>query len=226
MSRAWTLVCRACRADLSVALTEIEIDADPVQVVKGRDMLPRGCMWRARAGFAEFEIAANEILCCSGDLPTAVLGGSTGCCGPDGLDGPNLRCVCGAAFATAFGDCWQPHVVSVSPKRVVCAPATPEVSVHVYPPDSSHPSAWAFAAWLHEVLGTDDWYGLELELLVQAWAGRAPTPVVIVWLDTPRERAAGVPVQELIAAIGRLAGAPISVVTPISDGSSYARQAE
>jgi hypothetical protein len=211
VSHAWILVCRACRAELSVALTEIEVDADPVVLVDGRDMLPAGCMWRVRPGFAEFEIAAGDLLCSRRDLPTAVLDGSIGCCGPDGRDGPNLRCVCGAAFATDFGDCWQPHVVCVDPRRVTCTPATAEIGVHVYASDSSHPSAWAFAAWLHELLGIQDWYGLDLDLLAQDWAARQPTPIVIVWLDASREEAAGVPVRELIS---RLAGVPITVIAP------------
>jgi hypothetical protein len=223
VSRAFTLVCRACRAELSKSLTQIEVDADPVTFVEGRDMLPAGCMWRARAGFVEFNISATDILCCLRDLPSAVLGGSTGCCGPDGLDGPNLRCVCGAAFATAYGDCWQPHIVCVDPRRVYCAPAIPEIAVHVYPPDASHPSAWTFAAWLHELLEVRDWYGLDLDLLAQDWASRTPAPIVIIWLDTPREEAAGVPVRELISL---LAGAPISIIAPVPDSSSFARKVE
>src|SRR5690606_6413841 len=138
------------------------------------------------------KIAAADILCCRRDLPTAQLHGSTGCCGPDGRDGPNLRCVCGVDFATEYGDCWQPHVVCVHPKRVTCMPATAEVAVHVYASTPRHPSAWDFAGWVHEVLGAQDWYGLDLDLLAQEWSARRVTPVVLVWLDAARDEGAGV----------------------------------
>lgn len=208
---AWTLVCRACRVPLSVPLTEIELEAAPVQLVDGRDALPRGCMWRARSGFAEFgQLGVGDLLCCRRDLPGAQDGGGRfGCCGPSGLDGPNLRCVCGSDIATQFGDCWQPHIVCVQAKRVTCVPATPEVAVHVYPPEGAHAqthrSAWAFAAWLHERLGAQDWYGLELDGLVREWTARSPTPIVIVWLDVQREHAAGVPVHDLLAPFSKTA---------------------
>jgi hypothetical protein len=202
---AWTLVCRACRNTLSVPLTELEIEAAPVQLVDGRDALPTGCMWRARSGFAAFgQLEVGDILCCRRDLPGAQDGGGRiGCCGPSGDDGPNLRCVCGSDIATEFGDCWQPHIVCMQAKRVICEPATPEVAVHVYPPEGTHAqthrSAWAFAGWLHERLGAQDWYGLELDALVREWTARSPTPIVIMWLDVQREHAAGVPVHDLLA---------------------------
>ncbi len=214
---AWILVCRACRTELSVSLTELELDVPPVSIVNGRDILPAGCLWRVRSGFVEFgREQPGDVLCCRRDLPAAQPGnGRTGCCGPSGLDGPNLRCVCGSDFATEFGDCWQPHIVCVHPKRVLCEPTSPVVATHIYPPKPSHPSAWQFAAWLHELLGAQDWYGLELDQLVQEWAGRTPTPIVILWLDPDRHDAAGVPVSELIERIDRSAqvmGAPISVI--------------
>jgi hypothetical protein len=201
---AWILACRTCGTELSVPLTEIELESAPVQLGLGHDALAAGCTWRVRSGFAEFgQLVVGDLLCCRRDLPGALPGnGRIGCCGPTGRDGPNLRCVCGSDFATEFGDCWQPHVVCVLSKRVTCVPATPEVAVHAYPPHATQQaSAWAFAGWLHELLGAQDWYGLELDALVREWAARTPTPIVIVWL--------GVPVHESIA---RLEGTAITVV--------------
>jgi len=33
----------------------------------------------------------------------------SGCCGRDGLDGPNLVCVNGHEVGTEKSDCWMPH---------------------------------------------------------------------------------------------------------------------
>lgn len=48
-------------------------------------------------------------------------GPDNGCCGSDGLDGPNRACLCGAVVATQWSDCWThaevrflPNTVSVS----------------------------------------------------------------------------------------------------------------
>lgn len=212
--RAWTLVCRACRTPLSVPLSELEYDAAPVVIVDGRDALPSGCMWRVRSGFAAFgQLGVGDLLCCRRDLTGAKDGGGRiGCCGPSGQDGPNLRCVCGLDIATEFGDCWQPHAVVVQAKRVICEVATPEVEVLVYPEgahEQAHRSAWAFAGWLHERLGAQDWYGLELDALVREWTARSPTPIVIVWLDVQREHAAGVPVDKMLA---QLSGSTVTVI--------------
>ncbi|MBB4941203.1 hypothetical protein FHR32_005580 [Streptosporangium album] len=39
-----------------------------------------------------------------------------GCCGLDGLDGPNLVCSgCGAEIGTEESDCWKPHFVVTLP---------------------------------------------------------------------------------------------------------------
>ncbi|MFN7128826.1 MAG: hypothetical protein ACK4OJ_07145 [Brevundimonas sp.] len=33
-------------------------------------------------------------------------GSDNGCCGSDGLDGPNRACICGEVVATERSDCW------------------------------------------------------------------------------------------------------------------------
>ncbi|MER5323001.1 hypothetical protein [Streptosporangium roseum] len=39
-----------------------------------------------------------------------------GCCGPSGMDGPNLVCSgCGAEIGTQESDCWKPHFVVTLP---------------------------------------------------------------------------------------------------------------
>ena len=42
-----------------------------------------------------------------------------GCCGPDGMDGPNVSCVCGAVLGTEWGDCWTRAEMRFLPDAVV-----------------------------------------------------------------------------------------------------------
>ena len=42
-----------------------------------------------------------------------------GCCGLDGMDGPNIVCIaCGAEVGTKMNDCWTPHEVRLDPDAV------------------------------------------------------------------------------------------------------------
>jgi hypothetical protein len=41
-----------------------------------------------------------------------------GCCGLDGMDGPNRTCRCRRAVATEKSDCWMPHAVLFDPAAV------------------------------------------------------------------------------------------------------------
>ncbi|WP_203691886.1 hypothetical protein [Catellatospora coxensis] len=42
-----------------------------------------------------------------------------GCCGPSGIDGPNLVCGCGAEIATEVADCWTGQVIRLEPAAVM-----------------------------------------------------------------------------------------------------------
>ena len=41
-----------------------------------------------------------------------------GCCGPDGMDGPNFSCLCGNVLGTEWGDCWTMAEVRFLPTAV------------------------------------------------------------------------------------------------------------
>jgi hypothetical protein len=47
-------------------------------------------------------------------LPNTLLvsGIDNGCCGSDGMDGPNRSCQCGAVIAIERSDCWTPAKIS------------------------------------------------------------------------------------------------------------------
>jgi hypothetical protein len=53
-------------------------------------------------------------------LPDALRshGPDNGCCGSDGMDGPNRACVCGAVVATEWSDCWTQAEVRFLPDAV------------------------------------------------------------------------------------------------------------
>ncbi len=49
-----------------------------------------------------------------------------GCCGLDGLDGPNLVCdACGAEVATQQSDCWSQQLIALIPDAVTIAISPP-----------------------------------------------------------------------------------------------------
>jgi hypothetical protein len=47
-----------------------------------------------------------------------ISGRAVGCCGPAGMDGPNLKCACGSEIATEVNDCYTPHEVRLEPTQV------------------------------------------------------------------------------------------------------------
>ena len=54
-----------------------------------------------------------------GTEPVGDTGRRNGCCGPDGMDGPNLKCAgCGAQVATEVADCWTWQEVRLYPDAV------------------------------------------------------------------------------------------------------------
>ena len=61
-------------------------------------------------------VAANPEDIIVGSLDRA--GVDNGCCGSDGLDGPNRACVCGSMVATQRSDCWTQAEVRFLPQAV------------------------------------------------------------------------------------------------------------
>ena len=46
------------------------------------------------------------------------IGNGNGCCGPGGMDGPDIGCACGASLATEWGDCWTQAEIRFLPDAV------------------------------------------------------------------------------------------------------------
>ena len=61
-------------------------------------------------------VAANPEDVIVGGLDRA--GIDNGCCGSDGLDGPNRACLCGSMVATQWSDCWTQAEVRFLPDAV------------------------------------------------------------------------------------------------------------
>ena len=61
-------------------------------------------------------VAANPEDIVIGGLDRA--GIDNGCCGSDGLDGPNRSCLCGSMVATQWSDCWTQAEVRFLPQAV------------------------------------------------------------------------------------------------------------
>jgi hypothetical protein len=112
-----TLYCRQCGQALTGPLRFLA-EAARLELLEGQPLLPRGCYTRgdtlARPDI--FRPDSTELLTRREDLLAEVSPGGTriGCCGIDGLDGPNLFCQKGHPVGTEVSDCWTPHYVHLS----------------------------------------------------------------------------------------------------------------
>ena len=63
-----------------------------------------------------FVLASGDVV---GTVPVSNRAQRNGCCGPDGMDGPNLQCAqCSAQVATEVADCWTWQEVRLYPDAV------------------------------------------------------------------------------------------------------------
>ncbi|MGA4837761.1 hypothetical protein [Streptomyces sp. G45] len=113
------ITCAHCQQPLTGELHEVPFPPDPAVFTgerMGVPLLDRGTYAISPATRA-IVLHPDDAL---GTVPHASLGRRGGCCGPDGLDGPNLLCRgCGAEVATEQTDCWVEHLVAVSPEAAV-----------------------------------------------------------------------------------------------------------
>ncbi len=118
--------CRRCCRTLSTPLTQL-LNADEISLEDSEPLLPSG-QWLKSDLIAPDELfygaGSNEVFVNVADLFNVTAGGvRNGCCGPDGVDGANLFCECGAPIGTEHGDCWMPHFDSLPLDGVEVAPA-------------------------------------------------------------------------------------------------------
>lgn len=124
--------CRGCQATITSAVREVPLpDIDdavaPFQLAYEDDAEMPECPPRMAPG--TFAVAEPEEQQVGGFVlaPTDVTGirytgnrtRMSGCCGPSGIDGPNLLCAaCGAEVGTESSDCWTVHEVVLEPAAV------------------------------------------------------------------------------------------------------------
>ena len=119
------LICNACGARLTRAL-DVRSGKDPSvpspELIDQQPLTPRGTVYKSYEPLLHTSAETEDPLDLvpqywvnPDDLCEAV--GLTkrrerlnGCCGLDGLDGPNQLCACGAEVGTLQTDCWTPRV--------------------------------------------------------------------------------------------------------------------
>lgn len=110
------IVCKQCGAHLSEELRLA--DGSECNTEDGKAYVPRGTTIQNDDLFFHQNVGgyiANVEDVLHTEL-TKDASRLSGCCGFDGMDGPNLLCdQCGAEVATKKTDCWMPHCVLFEP---------------------------------------------------------------------------------------------------------------
>jgi hypothetical protein len=117
------LVCSKCRCPLTVDLHEV--DARGVaDGVCGQPWLPPDTFAIDDDHDTELPVHRARTIVVRPDAlldgTVVVSGRVNGCCGFDGMDGPNQSCAnCGRVLGTARTDCWQFHEVRFKPGAII-----------------------------------------------------------------------------------------------------------
>lgn len=130
------IICRSCGRHLTGQCQwGDEADHDPTCVDR-MPAVPKGLLIRLSVEYAvdavnvdgtvdrkvyseAGAVAANPEDIIIGGLVSA--GIDNGCCGSDGLDGPNRACLCGSMVATQWSDCWTQAEVRFLPHAVLAS---------------------------------------------------------------------------------------------------------
>ena len=128
------LYCRACGAALTRdcrwgsagereatgAARSTVVPAGVVVQLREEDAVPvtaaGGELLRRHVYSPPGAVSANPADVLRGQLRSC--GTDNGCCGSDGMDGPNRACACGAVVATEWSDCWTQAEVRFLPDAV------------------------------------------------------------------------------------------------------------
>jgi hypothetical protein len=115
------LVCVRCRADLSrpiVLFHATDPGIVPPQLSEKRHVMNAGCAFVSDTSYRQsygdprkpLDFTPQVWMTLRDVLPTVLpspdMMRGMGCCGPDGTNGPNRLCTCGAEIGTEISDCW------------------------------------------------------------------------------------------------------------------------
>jgi hypothetical protein len=104
--RHTVFTCPVCHVAITRPLLPLRPDQS-ICLEDGKPAVPKGFFGINKQ---EYWSVAGHVLVNLGDLVgTEHSGGNNGCCGLDGLDGPNLVCANGHEVGTEKSDCWMPH---------------------------------------------------------------------------------------------------------------------
>jgi hypothetical protein len=114
--------CSACQQRISPDLREVPMPSPVMEEAPGHrflpPLMPRGS-YAVSPHTGVFVLNPGDI---SGVARHPDRGRLNGCCGLDGLDGPNLVCdACGAEVATQQSDCWSQQLIALIPDAVTTA---------------------------------------------------------------------------------------------------------
>jgi hypothetical protein len=106
--------CPVCRVVITRALTPLPSN-QPICFDVGESAVPEGFF--ATLSSENWAVAGATVVVNLRDLVGTKAHPDfrrrNGCCGQDGLDGPNLVCVNGHEIGTEKSDCWMPHAVAL-----------------------------------------------------------------------------------------------------------------
>ncbi|MFD5704210.1 hypothetical protein [Streptomyces lasiicapitis] len=114
--------CSTCQRCLGPDLREVPMPPPVTEEAPGHrflpPLMPQGSY--AISPYCDvFILNPNDI---TGVTRHPDRGRLNGCCGLDGLDGPNLVCdACGAEVATQQSDCWSQQLIALIPNSVMAA---------------------------------------------------------------------------------------------------------
>jgi hypothetical protein len=107
-----TFYCASCNLAVSNALVALTNDEN-LMYEDGKDHIPAGHY--VVSDGEHLTGSEGKVLLNRKDLKNVRQHSDrsrlSGCCGPDGMDGPNLICSNGHEIGTECSDCWMPHVV-------------------------------------------------------------------------------------------------------------------
>jgi hypothetical protein len=111
--------CKECGLPISVPLEELK-DEGLLCLEDGKPLLPRGKFfhWPKDAGHVSADHYEFNVDDLTNVKDHTEPGRWNGCCGPDGLDGPNQLCLNGHEVGAKCADCWMPHSFSIPPELV------------------------------------------------------------------------------------------------------------